>query len=295
MRVFFIGTVLFSRRMLEILIENKNIQIIGLATKSKSNFNSDHSDLSDLGTKNNIPFKYIKDINSDNNANWIKNLKPDVIFCLGWSSLLKKNILDIPPRGVIGFHPTELPYNKGRHPIIWALVLGLERTASTFFLMDEQADSGIILDQQKIEISINDDAQSLYNKITVNAEMQLNRIINDIITDSLKLKKQEKNSGNVWRKREKTDGRIDWRMRSIDIYNLVRALNKPYPGAYFEIEDIEIKVWKCNIPEMRNTRNIEPGKVIKIENKTVLVKTGDGYILLVEHELDLNKVQEYLL
>jgi methionyl-tRNA formyltransferase len=90
MKVFFIGTVLFSRKMLEIFLENKSIDLVGLATKSVSAFNSDHTDLSDLAIKHGIPYKFVKDINAPHIADWISDFKPDVIFCLGWSSLIKK-------------------------------------------------------------------------------------------------------------------------------------------------------------------------------------------------------------
>lgn len=115
MKVFFIGTVLFSRKMLEIILENKSIDLVGIATKSASAFNSDHSDLSDLAIKHSIPYKYVKDINASNIADWISSFEPDVIFCLGWSSLIKKNILYIPKIGVIGFHPAELPKTRKLH------------------------------------------------------------------------------------------------------------------------------------------------------------------------------------
>lgn len=294
MKVFFIGTVLFSRKMLEIILENNSVDLAGIATKSASAFNSDHSDLSDLAIKHGIPYKYVKDINAPHIADWISDFEPDVIFCLGWSSLIKKNILDIPKIGVVGFHPAELPMNKGRHPIIWALALGLQNTASTFFIMDEGADSGDIVNQHIIKISSEDNAESLYNKVINIAIIQLNEIISDLNSNSLIRKKQDANNGNEWRKRGKADGRIDWRMRSIDIYNLVRALYKPYPGAHFDFQGNEIKVWKCAIPQIENLQNLEPGKVYKIEDQSILVKTGDGFIQLIEHELNIMEVQEYL-
>jgi methionyl-tRNA formyltransferase len=294
MKVFFIGSVLFSRKMLEIILQNNAIKIVGIATKSASTFNSDHSDLSDLAIQHNIPYKYVKDINAKHIADWISSFEPEVIFCLGWSSLIKKNIIDIPKVGVVGYHPAELPMNKGRHPIIWALVLGLQRTASTFLIMDEGADSGDIINQYIINISIDDNAESLYNKIINIAIMQLTEIINDLISNSLIREKQSSNIGNAWRKRGKEDGRIDWRMTSIDIYNLVRALYKPYPGAHFDYQGNEIKVWKCLIPEIENVKNLEPGKVFKIEGQSIFVKTGDGFIQLVDHELNVKEVQEYL-
>ena len=60
-------------------------------------------------------------------------MHPDLIICVGWSQILKSEILNIPKLGVIGFHPSKLPENRGKHPIIWSLVLGKKETASTFF------------------------------------------------------------------------------------------------------------------------------------------------------------------
>ena len=71
----------------------------------------------------------------DNEAeqiSFITEKSPDVIYCFGWSHILSKKILKLPPYGVVGFHPAELPNNRGRHPIVWALFLGLKKTASTF-------------------------------------------------------------------------------------------------------------------------------------------------------------------
>ena len=76
-----------------------------------------------LCEKNKIPYKCVDDINSKDNFDWIKSFKPDIIFCLGWSNLLKKNILTLAPMGVLGYHPSELPKNRVRHPLISALAL----------------------------------------------------------------------------------------------------------------------------------------------------------------------------
>ena len=132
MKILFIGTVEFSYRALKKLVE-LNADIVGICTKDKSNFNSDFADLTPICNKNKIPLKYIDDINSIENINWIKSLNPDVIFCFGWSSLIKKELLNLTKLGIVGYHPASLPENRGRHPIIWALTLGLKKSASTFF------------------------------------------------------------------------------------------------------------------------------------------------------------------
>ena len=81
-------------------------------------------------------------------------MKPDIIFCFGWSSLIKSEVLNLTKLGVVGYHPAMLPNNRGRHPLIWAKILGLTQTGSTYFFMDEGADTGDILDQSSFEISI---------------------------------------------------------------------------------------------------------------------------------------------
>ena len=92
---------------------------------------------------------------------------------MGLSKLINRELLEIPKLGVVGYHPTLLPKNRGRHPLIWALVLGLTQTGSTFFFMDEGADSGPIISQEKVKITKKDTANTLYKKIEITASKQL--------------------------------------------------------------------------------------------------------------------------
>jgi methionyl-tRNA formyltransferase len=156
---------------------------------------------------------------------------------------LKSEMLGIAPLGVVGFHPSKLPANRGRHPLIWALVLGLKETASTFFFMDEGVDSGDILSQKTIEIFEDDDAGDLYQKVTETALVQLEDFVPYLEEGCYDRVLQDHDKANVWCKRGKKDGRIDWRMSARSIHNLVRGLTKPYVGAHFELNDEEIKVW----------------------------------------------------
>ena len=143
MRIVYIGSVIFSARALEKLI-SLNADVVGVVAKKESTVNSDFFDLSVIAEPNGIPFHYTSNINGSATVYWIRGLNPDVIFCFGWSNLIKKEVLDIAALGVIGYHPSLLPYNKGRHPLIWAKVLGLSKSGSTFFFMDEGADTGDI-------------------------------------------------------------------------------------------------------------------------------------------------------
>ena len=293
MRAVFIGTVEFSLRSLEKLI-GLNVNLVGVITQESSSFNSDFVDLKPLCISNGIPCLYVDDINSLDSIKWIKDLNPDVIFCFGWSSLIKKEILNIAPMGVVGYHPAKLPMNRGRHPLIWALALGLEESASTFFFMDEGADTGDILSQVDFEISYQDDARSIYDKVNDIALCQIEDFIPRLKQGKYSKVKQDGLRSNSWRKRNEIDGLIDFRMNSRAIYNLTRALTKPYVGAHIKYRGKNISIWK--VKEVNVVKeNIEPGMILKTNDKTFVVKSYNGAIEVVEHNFKiLPKVGEYL-
>ena len=283
MKILFIGSVEFSLRALEKIVKIGG-NIVGVCTLRESSFNSDFCDLSKYSKEHNIPCCYTDDINSEESIKWISKISPDVIFCLGWSRLLKEEILSISSIGVVGFHPAALPANQGRHPIIWALALGLNNTASTFFFMDGGADSGDILSQSSIAISDFDDARSLYDKISSTALTQIEEFLPLLVSGNYPKVKQDNTRANTWRKRGRKDGLIDWRMSANSIHNTVRALTRPYVGAEFDYNDVNYKLWKTELI-WRDCYNIEPGKVIDIVNSDLpIIKCGNFAIKLVETE-----------
>jgi len=283
LRVVFIGAVQFSAKCLEVILSS-NAQVVGVCTLKESKFNADHQDLSPIAKEFDIPCLYVEDINSDTSLKWIKEREPDVVFCFGWSRLLKNEILDIAPLGVIGFHPAALPANRGRHPLIWALFLGLEKTASTFFFMDEGADSGDILSQVEITIDSSEDANSLYQKVTQTALTQINDFMPLLENRTYKRTVQDNTKANYWRKRGIKDGEIDWRMSANSICNLVRALTKPYIGAHFTKNGEEIKVWKVEVLKVEKNQNIEPGKIMSTRSSKHVVKCGEDSVILLDIE-----------
>lgn len=293
LKIFFIGTVSLSKKALQKLI-SLDAEIVGVATKSSSSFNADHVDLSSIAEENDIPWKFVKDINAPHILEWINSLKPDVIFCFGWSTLIKKDLLTLTELGVVGFHATALPQNRGRHPLIWSLVLGLKEGASTFFFMEEGADDGDILSQKPYSIVYEDDATSVYKKIEKNALMQIEDFLPKLQHRTFKRMPQDHSRGNVWRKRGMKDGEIDFRMTSYAIYNLVRALTRPYVGAHLFYKEKEVKIWKVREEECAY-ENLEPGKILESNGSGVLVKAYDNAIRIIEHEFkELPKEGEYL-
>ncbi|MDE0973565.1 MAG: formyltransferase family protein [Candidatus Nanopelagicales bacterium] len=280
MKVVLIGGVQFSAIMLKQLL-NLPVDIVGVCTKSPRQMASDELDLGPIAIENGIPVKHVNDINDSENLKWIAGLMPDLICCFGWSQLLSAGLLRIPPLGVLGYHPAALPANRGRHPLIWALALGLTDTASTFFFMDNGADSGDIVSQKSVSIGEEDGAGTLYDKITSTAVSQIQEIIPKLIHGNLLRETQDPTKANYWRKRTIEDGRIDWRMSNTSIHNLVRALTHPYLGAHFEHQGEQVKVFRSELVKNHQS-NLEPGTVVEIGPQSLTIKTGTGAIKLLD-------------
>ena len=255
MRICFIGCVEFSGRALKKLFELESsgaCKVAGVITKQVSSFNADFCDLSACVEEVNADPAIIHFYENQEAATaFIKDVSADIVFCFGWSSLLGPGLLSAAPRGVIGFHPAALPQNRGRHPIIWALALGLDETGSTFFLMDEGADSGPILSQKLVPILPADNAGTLYKKITEAALEQIGEFVPALVMNRVEFQPQDHTQATYWRKRSPVDGVIDWRMDACTIHNLVRALHHPYPGAEFQTQALgTVKVWSTRVPEL---------------------------------------------
>jgi len=258
--------------------------------KSKQKFYSDFASLDDLTKKYKINHIKVQNINEQKNIDMLRLIKPDLILVMGWSQLLKKEILSIPKIGVIGSHPTMLPKYRGRAPIPWTIIKKLKESALTFFYMKEGADDGDILDQRKFNVTIEDDASSLYVKIT-----NLGKIM---LLQNLKLIKQgqgkktpqdESKFIEFWPKRTPDDGKIDWSKKGEEIHTMIRANTHPYPGAFSFFGKSKIKIWKGKFV---NESSIGEGRITKISKEGVMVGTGQGNILL--QVISLNNGKEML-
>ena len=285
MRIAFIGCVQSSLRALTTLVSmnHDEIELVAVVTKKKSDINADFVDLTPLCIKYEIPFHFEKNNEKSLSREFLARYNPDIIYFFGWSHLLDKALLDMAVHGVIGFHPAPLPQGRGRHPIIWALALGLKETASTFFLMDENADSGPILSQVPVTIDTHDNATSLYQKILDISEKQIIEFSLKLARDEAEFKRQDSSIATYWRKRTSLDGLIDWRMQAVDIHNLVRALSYPYPGAEFMCQNVSVCLRDSSIAPDNYSNIIEPGRVLEVKYRKILVKCGGNSALWINN------------
>lgn len=279
MSVVFVGTVEFSRYALKGLIDNHApLAAVFTLDSSLKGTVSDFATFDDLLKGENIPLLQVNNLNSDEVIQTLKKIKPDFIYVIGWSRLVKPEVLATAKRGGIGLHPTLLPEGRGRAPIPWTILKGLRKSGVSLFYLAEAPDAGDIIGQTSYDIASNETATTLYKKVC-NATYSL---VKDtyplLISGKAPRVQQDESKVTHWTKRTPQDGLIDWNKSSQEIYALIRAVTHPYPGAFGYLNKKKIYVWKAKIIEFQG--KAAAGTILSDKEETMTVKTGDGALLL---------------
>jgi methionyl-tRNA formyltransferase len=295
MRILFVGSVEFSAACLESVLAQGG-DVVGIINpgQSTAKINADYCDLFSIAVTHNIPLHRVNKIGDEASYNFIRDVKPDIMFVFGFSQLIGQKIMDLLSLGAIGAHPTLLPEGRGRHPIIWTLVKGLKKSGLTFFYIDEGTDTGDILWQRSFVIDDEDNATSLYKKIVEMANDAITDFLPALASGEAMRVPQDNDRATQWQKRSKRDGEIIWDKPAETIFNTVRALAHPYPGAHTYLGDVEISIWQARIASNDHEYlTSRPGTVVSKTNNVVSVKCGDGIIELLawtsQREIDFNQ------
>ena len=211
----------------------------------------------------------------------IKRIAPDIILVIGWSWIIPKEIIKTAKIAAIGHHPTLLPKHRGNAPIPWTLITGLARTGTSFFILEENIDSGDIVAQETIEVSREDNANSLYLKSMEASSKLLLKLLAQISEGEMKRRKQDLRKSSTWKKRKPEDGIIDWNQESICLHNWIRGQTHPYPGAFTFLGEEKIYVWKSGKYWDTERSECEPGEIIEMYDESIIVASGSGKIELM--------------
>ena len=238
----------------------------------------------DWALKHDIPYYTTENVNTEQWIAEILKFKPDIIFSFYYRKMICKEILEIPILGALNLHGSQLPAYRGRCPVNWVLVKGEKQTGVTLHFMIDKPDAGDIVGQKEVSIDFNDTARVLYDKLCDAAGLLLNDLLPVIKTGQIPRRKQNLAQGSYYGGRRPEDGRIHWTGSSNEIYNLIRAVTYPYPGAYSLLENGEkIIIWWALPAALRF--GSKPGDV-DISGQDVLVQTGKDAIKLLNVEID---------
>jgi methionyl-tRNA formyltransferase len=210
----------------------------------------------------------------------LKKLAPDFIFSFYYRYMLPQEILDAASVAALNMHGSLLPRFRGRCPVNWVLIAGEEKTGVTLHVMEARPDAGDIVGQKEVAIAFDDTAHSLFLKLAQAARDLMHELLPRLQSHTFTRTPQAGQS-SYYGGRKPEDGRIDWRQDARAIYNLVRAVAHPYPGAFTFLDGKKLFVWKA-LPE-EVTHSAPFGRVIS--TNPLLVAASRGALRLVSLQL----------
>lgn len=234
-----------------------------------------------------VPEEYA--MGDERDVDHFRTLDADVLLVHGWQRLIPGEILETFTYGAFGLHGSTfgLPKGRGRSPMNWSLIEGLNRFLLSVIHLDEGVDSGAVVATTKYDINAYDDIRTLYYKLTVAGERLFESCLTDLVDDDLTYEEQD-GEPTYYPKRTPEDGAIHWEDPTEVIHGLVRAVTRPYPGAFTRHEDERIYVWEAHPFSDDFVFDADPGEVVWVFAATddFVVKTADGSLLVREWDAD---------
>jgi len=233
-----------------------------------------------------VPLIRTTDINAAETVERLRDLDPDLCICPAGSQILDSRVLDVPTRGFVGFHSSELPRGRGGAPVNWSLIDGVDRIWLSLYEYTPAVDAGDILAQRAVPVEPRDDVDTVFQALTIQACELLETVKEPLERDTLDSRPQSLAEATYRPRRQPQDGLIDWERAPDAQYDWVRALTKPYPGAYTFFDGHTVIVWRGE-PVDRPTGDATPGEVLAVvPGEGVVVRTGDGAFRVTRLQLD---------
>lgn len=192
-----------------------------------------------------VPLHFVRNINDEDALQLLRGLALDLLFVIGWTQILRGEALQTAKLGVVGAHASLLPHNRGRAPINWALIKGEKQTGNSLMWLADGVDTGALLDQTGFTITPYDTCATLYQRVAESNRDMIWRLL-------LRLKNGERpgipqphSEELPLPGRKPEDGLLDWHNESAQVYNFIRALTRPYPGAFSWLNNERWRIWKA--------------------------------------------------
>jgi methionyl-tRNA formyltransferase len=226
---------------------------------------------------------------SVNTPEWVERiaaLQPDLILSVYYRNMISTRVLALPRLGAFNMHGSLLPKYRGRAPINWAVLHGEPRIGMTLHRMVKSADAGAVVDQQGVDIGPRDTAEQAFRKVLPCARQVLERRIDQLLAGTAPETEQDASQATYFGGRKPEDGRIRWTQTSTPIFNLIRAVTDPYPGAFTDVLGARLMVWwaEDESPAVRAlpVKCGQPGEVLSVS--PLIVATGAEALELTRTE-----------
>jgi methionyl-tRNA formyltransferase len=286
-RVVFVGAVHEAEAALAAVLQSA-AEVVSVVTPTREIAGrlSGTVDLEPLARQFGVAVLRTPDLNSPDDIERLRMLSPDLIVVVGWTRLLGREVLAIPPRGCVGFHASLLPYGRGRAPVNWAILRGETMTGNTFMYLSPEADAGDIIDQRPVLIEPEDTCATVYAKVAQAGAEMLTEHLPGVLNGTAPRTPQGKAVGDPLPKRTPDMGITDWNRPARAVHDWIRALSHPYPGAFTFLEGKKVFLWYSDPPGNGAPAAIEPGVIQGVDGEALRVATRDGSIRITRVQED---------
>jgi methionyl-tRNA formyltransferase len=282
-RILFFGYSEVSYECLSLLLERGD-NVIGLFThEDNPNEKIWFKTPAVAAREKNLPIFTPEKVNTPEWIERIAALQPELILSVYYRNMISSKILALPRLGAFNMHGSLLPKYRGRAPINWAVLHGEPRIGMTLHRMVKSADAGAIVDQEGVDIGPRDTAEQAFRKVMPCARRVLARQIDALLAGTAKETPQNDAAATYFTGRKPDDGRIAWTKTSREIFNLIRAVTDPYPGAFTDFGGARLMVWwaETDSPATQGRRGAA-GEILSVN--PLVVATADGALELTRTE-----------
>ena len=232
--------------------------------------------VAELARRHAIPTRTDEPAPGSEAARLVAETAPDLIFSFYYRRMIPVSVLAAARLGAFNMHGSLLPRYRGRAPVNWAVLHGETETGVTLHHMTARADAGDIVDQEAVPIGPEDTAYEVMRRLVPAARRVLARQIDALKAGTAPRRTQDETKASTFGGRRPEDGRIDWRLHARRVVDLVRAVTRPYPGAFTFSGGRKLMVWKAR----RGAGAAPPGEVISVSPLTV--GAGEGAVEILE-------------
>ena len=219
----------------------------------------------------------------------IDEADPDYIFVVGWSQLCGTEFLNLRPGKVIGYHPAALPRLRGRAALPWTILLDERITAGSLFWMAEGTDDGDLLAQKYFHLAGDETVGELYDRHMDCLAAMLREVLPTLAAGEETRTRQDERCATWATKRTAADGLIDWQSSAAAIERLIRAVGRPYPGAFCYAGKRKITVWRAELVSGTNRYHAMTGQIVERNEGALVIQTGEGLIALTQWDIEDEK------
>lgn len=275
----------------------KDIDLVVTINNENSYNISGKGDVEGTAKSNNIECFTTDDYTLKSCTEFFQSNEFEIGISYGWQRLIPQSILDEFKQGVFGTHasPLGLPYGKGRSPLNWSIIRGFEQVYFNLFKYVVKADSGMMYSTTKFEINKWDTIDSIKMKDIIVTKKEVVNLIKDYKNDSIVLHPQRDDiEETFFPKRSPKDGKINLEWSCKDIYNLIRGVTRPFPGAFLMCGDMKVTIWDA-VPfdNQLDFSDYVVGDIIKWEGNKFILKLVDNTLLVNDFDCeDLHKLEE---